>query len=106
MNIIVNKESMEDLVKYAGENIDFLSTVIAMHISDDELAGVLEGKLHGILYYICQAYNPELMELKHQSTIYYQKWLSFKDTDKNVANRAFLEYLNLKRRIEITEMPF
>lgn len=106
MNIMLNKEYLDDLTNYARENIEFISTAVTMHISDDELGAVIEGKLQEILYYINRAYNRELVELKQQSRIYYQKWLSLKKSDKDTANAVYLEYMKLKCRIELMEIPF
>lgn len=106
MNIMVNKEYLDDLTRYAQENVNFISTAITMHISNDELAGVIEGKLQEILYFINRTYNQELVELKQQSRIYYQKWLSLKGTDKKTAEAVYLEYMKLKCRIELMEIPF
>jgi len=106
MNILVNKESMDDLARCAEQNIGFLSTAIAGHISDDELSAVMEGKLQEILYYLKQAYNPELVELKRQARIYYQRWLALKNKEKSTANAVYLEYLQLKCKIDQMEIPF
>jgi len=106
LNIIVNKEYLDDLVSNAHENISFISTAITMYIHEDELAGVLEEKLKEIMYYINRAYNPELVELKRQARMYYQKWLHLKDTDKNTAEAVYLEYMKLKCKIELMEIPF
>jgi len=103
---MINKEYMDDLHRYAGENIEFISTAITMYISIDELAAVLEDKLSEIMYYINKVYNPELMELKKLSRFYYQKWLSLKDTNKDTAQAVYLEYLKLKNQIKQTEIPF
>lgn len=106
MNILVNKESMDDLARYVEQNIDFLSTAISVHISDDELSAVMEGKLQEILYYLRQVYNPELVELKRQARIYYQRWLALKNTEKSTANAVYLEYLQLRSRIDQMEIPY
>lgn len=103
---MVNKESIEDLYKYAEENIDFISTAINMYLHEDELISCLEGKLRGIMYLINRAYNPELIELKQRSRMCYQKWLKLKDAHKTTANAVYLEYLDLKFKIETIEIPF
>ena len=36
----------------------------------------------------------------------YQKWLSLKDTDKSTANAVYIEYLELKCKIDDIEIPF
>lgn len=106
MNILMNKEHLDNLHECIERNIDFTSTAINMYVHNDKLAAVLEEKFREILYYLNQAYNPELAELKRQSRIYYQKWLSLKDTDKNTANAVYLEYLALKCKIDDIEIPF
>lgn len=106
MNILVNKEHLDNLHECIERNIDFTSAAINMYVHNDELAAVLEEKFREIRYYLNQAYNPELVELKRQSRIYYQKWLSLKDTDKNTANAVYLEYLTLKCKIDSIEIPF
>jgi len=106
VNIMVNKEHMDDLVTYSQENISFISTAVNFHIHEDELASMIEGKLNEILYYINRAYNPELVELKHQARIYYQKWLSLKNTDKNTAEAVYIEYMKLKCKIQTIEISF
>ena len=106
MNILVNKEHLDDLNECIERNIDFTSTAINMYVHNEELTAVLEEKFREIQYYLNQAYNPELVELKRQSRIYYQKWLSLKDTDKNTANAVYLEYLTMKCKIDAIEIPF
>ncbi len=106
INIMVSKEYMDDLVVNTQENISFISTAINFHIHEVELVSMIEGKLNEILYYINRAYNPELVELKRQSRIYYQKWLNLKNTDKSTAEAVYLEYMKLKCRIAAMEIPF
>lgn len=106
MNILVNKEHLDNLHECIQRNIDFASTAVNMHMHDSKAAAVLEEKFREIHYYLNQAYNPELLELKRQARIYYQKWLSLKDTDKNTANAVYLGYLTLKCKIDAIEIPF
>ena len=106
MNIMLNKEYLDDLYKYAEENIGFISTAINVYLHEDELVCSLEEKLRDIMYLINRAYNPELIELKRRSKMYYQKWLKLKDTDKTTANAVYLEYMDLKFKIEAIEIPF
>ena len=106
MNVMVNKECMEDLHRCIEKNIDFATNVINNYVHNDELAAVLEEKFREILYYLDRAYNPELVELKRQSRMYYQKWLGLKDKDKNTANAVFLEYMKLRYKILEMEIPF
>lgn len=103
MNILVNKEHLDNLHEIIQRNIDFASTAINMYVHTEEIAAVLEEKFREILYYLNQTYNPELVELKRQSRIYYQKWLSLKDTDKSTANAVYLQYMLLKCKIEDIE---
>lgn len=106
MNIMINKEYLDDLIKYTRENADFICMAAAMHICDDELVSAIERKLHGILYFINRAYNPELIELEGQFRVYYQKWLSIKDTNEKAANAIYLEYMALKFKIDGMDIPF
>lgn len=106
MNVMVNKEYIEDLHRCIEKNIDFSTNVINNYVHNDELAAVLEEKFREILYYLDRAYNPELVELKRQSRMYYQKWLGLKDKDKNTANVVFLEYMKLRYKILEMEIPF
>lgn len=106
LNIMINKEYLDDLHKCTEENINFLSTAINMYLHEDELVSCLEGKLNEIMYLITRAYNPELIELKQRSRMYYQKWLKLKDTDKTTANAVYLEYLDVKFKIDTIEIPF
>ena len=106
MNIMINKEYLDDLTKYARENINFISTAIAMHIFNDELESVIDEKLQEILYFINRAYDSELVELERQFRVYYQKWLSLKDADEKTANEIYLEYMALKFKIDAMVIPF
>jgi hypothetical protein len=106
MNILVCKEAMDDLEQCVERNIDFLSTVVTFHVSNDELSAKMDEKLQEILYYFRKAYNPRLIELKKQARTYYQKWLTLKKTDASTANAVYLEYLQLKCKITQMEIPF
>jgi hypothetical protein len=103
---LVNKEHLDNLHECIEKNIDFASTAISMRLHNDKVAAVLEEKFREILYYLNQAYNPELLELKRQARLYYQKWLSLKDTNACTANAVYIEYLLLKHKIDEIEMPF
>lgn len=106
MNIMINKEHLDNLHECIEKNIDFASTAITMHLRNAKVAAVLEEKFREILYYLNQAYNPELVALKRQARLYYQKWLSLKDSDKSTANAVYIEYLALKCKIDEIEIPF
>lgn len=106
MNILVNKECLDNLHECVERNIDFTSTAINMYVHNDELAAKLEEKFMEIKYYLKLAYNPELVDLKRQARLYYQKWLSLKDTDKSTANAVYIEYLIIKTKIDAIEIPF
>ena len=86
--------------------MDFTSTAINMHVHNDELATVLEEKFREIQYYLNRAYNPELVELKQQARVYYQKWLRLKGREPETAKAVYIEYLKLKCRIDAIEIPF
>lgn len=109
MNIMVNKEYLDDLHQCISDNMDFLSTAVNMYIQESELPGlkeVLSSKLSDITYYLNKVYNPELVELKQQARIYYQTWLNLKDIDKSTAQSAYFEYLDIKIKITQIENPF
>jgi len=106
MDILVNKESLDDLVSCVNRNINFSSLLIDTYIHNDELAAALEEKLREIQYYLNRAYNPELVALKHLSNIFYQEWLSLKNENPNAASTVFIEYIRLKCKIEELEIPF
>lgn len=105
-NIVVSKESMDELADCIDKNTDFISTAITMHFHNDEYGAFIEGKLSEIQYYLNKTYNREMLELKRQAKIYYQKWLSLKDFDKNTANAVYIEYMQLKCKIDLMEIPF
>lgn len=109
MNIMVNKEYLEDLYRCVSDNLDFFSTAVNMYVSDNELPGlkeVLLSRIDSITYYLNKVYNLELMELKQQARTYYQTWLNLKDIDKNTAQSSYFEYLDVKRKIAEIENPF
>ncbi len=106
MRIMLNKEDMDDLHGCIEKNIEFTTSIIHHYVHNDELAAVIEEKFGEILYYLNKAYNPELVELKRQSRIYYQKWLALKDKDKSTSNAVYLEYMKLKCKIIEMEIPF
>ena len=109
MNIMVNKEYLEDLHRCISDNLDFFSTAVNMYISDDELPGlkeVLLSRMSDITYYLNKVYNLELLELKQKARTYYQTWLKLKDIDKNTAQSAYFEYIDIKRKIAEIENPF
>jgi len=66
----------------------------------------VEKSFQDILCYFNRAYNPELVELKRRTRLYYKKWLSLKDTDKERSNAVYLKYLKLKREVDVMEIPF
>lgn len=109
MNIMVNKEYLEDLYRCICDNLDFFSTAVNMYISEDELPGLkdaLLSKMSDITYYLDKVYNLELVELKQQARTYYQTWLHLKDIDKNTAQSSYFEYLEVKKKIAEIENPF
>lgn len=106
MKILVNKESLDELHACIERNMDFASTAINMYVHNDELAAVLEEKFGEIQYYLNRAYNPELVELKQQARLYYQKWLSLKGREPDTAKAVYVEYLKFKCRIDAIEIPF
>lgn len=106
MNIMINKEYLDDLYQCLEKNLGFLSSGIELYATNSEVKNILKEKLDEIRYYIKRAYDPELGELKQKARSYYQTWLKLKDIDNKTAQAAYFEYLEIKRRIEIIQIPF
>lgn len=106
MNIMANKEYLDDLYQCIEKNLRYISAGIELHVTDKEIKDILKERLDEISYYLNRAYNPELTELKLQSRTYYQTWLHLKDIDNKTAQKAYFEYLYIKRKIEIMQIPF
>lgn len=106
MNILLNKEHLDELYRCTKENIEFISNIINVHVRKSELVSVLNRKLSEIMEYLNKVYNLELIELKRESEVHYQKWLKLKDTDINEANIAYLQYMKVKTKINEIEIPF
>ena len=97
---------MDELAHCIDKNISLISTAITMYFPNEKHGAIIEEKLSEIQYYLNKAYNGELLELKRQVKIHYQKWLSLKDSDKNTANAVYLEYMQLKCKIDLIKIPF
>lgn len=106
LNMMVKKEDMEDLYQCTVKHTSLISTVVCQNIRNDELVGFIEGKLDDILYLLNRVYNPELLNLKQQARLHYQKWLVLKDKEPHTASVVYLEYLQIKAKINTIEFPF
>lgn len=106
MNIMINKEYIEDLYQCLERNIGYISSGIEFYSTNAEIKSLLKDKLDEIIYYFKRVYDPELAELKNQARIYYQTWLVLKDTDNKTAQAAYFEYLEIKRKIKNIQIPF
>jgi response regulator RpfG family c-di-GMP phosphodiesterase len=106
MNIMINKECLDDLYQCLERNLGFLSSGIELYTPDKKIKNILNEKLDEIRYYIKKVYDPELIELKQKARSYYQTWLKLKDTDNKTAQAAYFEYLEIKRKIEYILIPF
>lgn len=106
MKIQIEKERMENLYNCLEKNIGFISTAVKYCTNDKNIIDSFEKRLSEIQYYLNQAYNPELLKLKQQAKLFYQKWLSLKKTDPVTAAAVYLEYLDTKHKIEDIEDPF
>lgn len=104
--MMLKKEYVEDLHRCLKKNMGSTDSIINAYVHDDELSAALQEKFREILYYLNRAYNPELVELKRRTRLYYKKWLSLKYTDKRMSNAAYLKYLKLKRKVAARKMPF
>ena len=99
LDVLVNKEYLDDLINCIERNIDFSALLINTYIHNDELAAALEEKFREIQYYLNRAYNPELAALKQLSNTYYQEWLILKNKDLSAASAVFIKYTRLKLKI-------
>lgn len=106
MNMMVDKDALEDLYRCTVKHTSLISTVVCQHIQNDELVGFIEGKLNDIVYLLNRVYNPELLNLKQRARLHYQKWLALKDKEPHTANAVYLEYLMIKTQINTIEFPF
>ena len=106
MYVMLRKEYVEDLYRCLEKNMDSACSIINTFVHDNELAAALEEKFREVLYYFKRAYNPELVELKRRTRLYYKKWLSLKDTDKITSNAVYLKYLKLKHKVAVMKIPF
>ena len=106
MKMMVNKDDMEELYRCTVEHTSMISTLVCQNIRNDELVGFIEGKLNDILYMLNRVYNPELLNLKQQARLHYQKWLALKDKEPYTANAVYIEYLQVKAQIDRIEFPF
>lgn len=106
MNILINKEYLDDLYQCLERNLGYLSSGIELYATNYEIKHLLKEKLDEIRYYIKKAYDPELGELKQKARSYYQTWLKLKDVDNKTAQAAYFEYLDTKRKIEFIQIPF
>jgi|JFJP01.1.fsa_nt_gi hypothetical protein len=105
LNMMVNKDDLEDLYQCTVKHTSLISTVVCQNIRNDELVGFIEGKLNDILYLLNKVYNPDLLNLKQQARLYYQKWLALKDKEPKTANAVYMEYLQMKAQINTIEFP-
>ncbi len=106
MNMMVDKNALEDLYQCPVKHTSLISTIVCQHIQTDELVGFIEGKLNDILYLLNRVYNPELLNLKQLARLHYQKWLALKDKEPHTANTVYLEYLSIRAQINMIECPY
>lgn len=100
------KYDNDELYKCTKENIEFISNLINIYVRKSEVVSVLNRKLNDIMYYLNEVYNLELIELKLEAEVHYQKWLKIKDADINAAKIAYLQYMKVKTKINEIEIPF
>lgn len=105
LNTVVNREDLEDLVECVQRNTDYLFMAFLMHIHDAEMKDACKQKLLEIKWYLDRVYDPQLAALKRQARMYYQKWLSLKDTDEKTAAQVYREYLKLQCKIKLQDTP-
>jgi len=103
---MLKKEYVEELYRCIEKNVEFTANLINAYVEDAELAAALENSFQDILCHFNRAYNPELVELKRRTRLYHKKWRMLKDTDKEMSNKVYQKYLELKRKVAVMEIPF
>lgn len=103
---MLKKEYVEDLYRCLKKNIDSANNIIYAYVHDDEPAAALAEMFQEALYYLKRAYDPEAVELKRLTRLYYKKWLILKGTDKAASKTAYLKYLRLKRKAAVMKIPY
>ena len=106
MYVMLKKKYVEDLYRCLKKTMDAANSIIYRYVHDDEPAAALEEAFQEVLYYLKRAYDPEAVELKRLTRLYYKRWLILKDVDKVASKAVYLKYLKLKRKAAVTKIPF
>jgi len=106
MIVGIEKKKFDDMHTGINENIEKLSQLISEYICNDELESYMYGLLNEIQFYIKEAFNPKLIELKLQLEDIRQKMQLSKDNGGSVEDALFCEYERIKQKIFQIENPF
>jgi hypothetical protein len=106
MKVVIEKKILDDMYSSIFEKTEKLSDLIDGYIPYDELKGYMHGILNDIQFYVKEAYNPELLDLKLQLKYLQQKLESSKDKGVFVDDELHREYVQIKQKISKIENPF
>lgn len=106
MIISIEKKKLDDMHTGINENIEKLSQLISEYICSDELESYMYRLLNEIQFYIKEAFNPELIELKLQLEHLRLKMQLSKDNGGSVEDALFCDHERIKQKIFDIENPF
>lgn len=106
MIVAIEKKKLDNMHTDINENIEKLSQLISEYICNDELESYMYSLLNEIQFYIKEAFNPELIELKLQLEHLRQKMQLSKDNGGSVEDALLCEYERIKQKIAEIENPF
>jgi hypothetical protein len=107
MIVAIEKKKLDDMYTGISENIEKLSQLISGYICNDELESYMYRLLNEIQFYIKEAFNPELIELKLQLEYLRQKMQLSKNNGGSIEEDAlFCKYELIKQKIFEIENPF
>lgn len=106
MKVIIEKKKLDEMYTGISENIEKLSDLIGAYISNDELESYMCGILNEIQFYVKEAYNPELVELKLQLKHLQSKSQTSEDNGIGLIEDLYHKYEVIKQKIFEIENPF
>lgn len=106
MEIVIEKEKLDAMYSSICEKTEKLSNLIDRYIPNDELKNYMNGLLHDIYFYVNEAYNQELVELKLQLGRLQRILQSGNDNGVDVKDNLYCEYVRIKQKISEIENPF
>lgn len=106
MKVIIATKKLDEMHTGINENVEKLSQLISEYICNDELGTYMCGLLNEIQFYIKEAFNPGLIELKLQLEHLQQKLQLSKDIGSSVEDTLFCDHERIKQKIFEIENPF